>query len=543
MSGFESKIANWPDHIRKEYIEAGLWTDETFSGCILDRARLNPSKVAIVDGEKKKTYSDLVRDAQVLASYMLDNNIKKGEVVIIQLPNCYNFIALTYGCFMLGVIPLFVLPGHRDKEIHDFVMQTGARFYFGYKAWAGFSYENMITGVMLKTGNKIKSIFIDDINYHDNERKGEFFFGDQVGAIASDTLLLQMSGGTTGIPKLIPRRHYDYLYSVRRSCEICKFGPDTVYMAVLPLGHNFTMSSPGFLGVLYGGGTVVVADNVSPTHAFDIINSHGVTDIALVPPLAQLWAHSAKQVWRDFPSLRLLQVGGAKASSMLMKELINVFGCAAQQVFGMAEGLVCYTNPSDPIELVLNGHVKPMSDADEVLVLDSEGEQVESGLVGELFTRGPYTIRGYLGNRSAESFTSDGFYRTGDLVKKLPGGRLEVVGRCKDQINKAGEKIAPDEIEQIIYDTGLVSDVLLVGIPDDISGVRLVAAIIKNERTDLRLIKDDLKSQVAAFKQPDEYVMFSSFPLTAAGKNNRREMRVLMERFITRKIEGNERDS
>lgn len=226
---------------------------------------------------------------------------------------------------------------------------------------------------------------------------------------AEQVAFLQLSGGTTGVAKLIPRTHADYLYSVRASAEICGLDATTRALVVLPAAHNFPMSSPGILGVLHTGGAVVLARDPSPRTAFRLIAEHGVTDAALVPPLAQAWISAAQRRRPDLSTLRTVQVGGARLADSVAPAIRAVLGARLQQVFGMAEGLVNYTRADDPDELVTTTQGTPISADDELRIVDAEDRDVAEGAEGRLLVRGPYTIRGYYASprADADSFTAD----------------------------------------------------------------------------------------------------------------------------------------
>src|SRR5260370_37393262 len=151
----------------------------------------------------------------------------------------------------------------------------------------------------------------------------------------------------------------------------------------------------------------------------------------------------------DLTSLRVIAVGGQRLQEHTARSLKRVFpNVTVQQVFGMAEGLICYTHLDDPEDVTFKTQGRPFSSADEIRIVDSDGVDVAPGEVGELWCRGPYTLRGYLRSpeRNREAFSLDGYYRTGDLVRLDPSGNLVVEGRIKDLINRGGEKINAEEI-------------------------------------------------------------------------------------------------
>ncbi|WP_083485030.1 (2,3-dihydroxybenzoyl)adenylate synthase [Paenibacillus ihumii] len=361
------------------------------------------------------------------------------------------------------------------------------------------------------------------------------------GPSPEDVAFLQLSGGTTGLPKLIPRTHDDYIYSLRLSAEICGLNEHSVYLAVLPAAHNYPLSSPGVLGTLYAGGRVVLARGSSPDEAFPLLIRERVTITALVPPLAMVWLDAADRLRPEFPHLQVLQVGGAKFSAEAAARVKPTLGCQLQQVFGMAEGLVNYTRLDDPDEVVVHTQGRPMSPWDEIRIVDDEDNEVPPGEVGHLLTRGPYTIRGYYKaeEHNAKAFTSDGFYRTGDLVRVNTAGYLIVEGRDKDQINRGGEKVAAEEIENHLLAHPGVHDAAVVAMPDEYLGERICAFVIPQPAANKMLssvqIKGFLRERgLAAYKIPDRIEFIDSFPKTKVGKVSKKALRELIEEKLRR---------
>ncbi|WP_449252406.1 (2,3-dihydroxybenzoyl)adenylate synthase, partial [Brevundimonas naejangsanensis] len=352
----------------------------------------------------------------------------------------------------------------------------------------------------------------------------------------SDVAFLQISGGSTGLSKLIPRTHDDYLYSVRESADISALEPESVYLTALPAAHNFPMSSPGYLGALYVGATVVMAPSPSPDVCFPLIAREGVTITGLVPPLALLWMQAAAKKTHDLSSLQVLLVGGAKFLPEAARRVRTELGCTLQQVFGMAEGLVNYTRLDDPESLIVETQGRPISPDDEILIVDDTGGPVAEGEPGNLLTRGPYTIRAYHNEPAANerSFTDDGFYRTGDVVRRTPEGYLVVMGRATDHINRAGEKISAEEVEDHLLAHPAVFDAAVVSVPDDYLGERICAFIIPNGAAPrgVELKAWMRKRDIADFKVPDQIVFVEDFAVTAVGKVSRRELRAALRQRI-----------
>ncbi|HYT38621.1 MAG TPA: AMP-binding protein, partial [Acidimicrobiia bacterium] len=346
----------------------------------------------------------------------------------------------------------------------------------------------------------------------------------------ADVAFFLLSGGTTGLPKLIPRTHDDYAYNVRASAELCRFGPDTVYLVALPAAHNFPLGCPGLMGTLAAGGRVVMAPSPRPDDALGVVEAEQVTITALVPALAIRWLEANADERFDLSSLELLQVGGARLVPEVARRIGPALGCRVQQVFGMAEGLLNYTRVDDPDDVVVETQGRPLSPADEILVVGPDGEPVPDGEPGELLTRGPYTIRGYYRAEAhnASAFTADGFYRTGDIVRLHPSGNLSVEGRAKDLINRGGEKISAEEIENLLLAHPAVREAAAVAMPHPVLGEQTCAylALRPDEALDLAALSAYLDGRgVARFKWPERLEIVDALPVTNVGKVDKKKLR------------------
>jgi 2,3-dihydroxybenzoate-AMP ligase len=346
-----------------------------------------------------------------------------------------------------------------------------------------------------------------------------------------DVAVFLLSGGTTGLPKLIARTHNDYAYNARRSAEVCGFSSDTVYLAVLPVGHNFPLACPGLLGTFLAGGTVVVAASPEPVRVFDLIERERVTVTAAVPAVAQRWLeHRAEHPASDISSLQLLQVGGARLADELAWRVRPVLGCTLQQVFGMAEGLLNYTRLDDPDDVVCTAQGRPMCPDDEIAVVDDAGNRVPAGQPGVLLTRGPYTPRGYYRapEHNGRAFTPDGWYVTGDIVRLRPDGNLVVEGRDKDMINRGGEKISAEEVENFAYQLPGVSLAAAIAMPDPDLGERVCLYVVPHPGASVAL--EDVQAvmnaaRVARFKLPERLVVVDELATTKVGKIDKKALR------------------
>ncbi len=531
----------WPADFAERYRAAGYWRGETFGQMLRERAATHPDRIALVDPAPRRrtwTYRELDERADRLAAGFAARGLGKGDRVVLHLPNTGEFVEVVFALFRIGALPVFALPAHREAEIGHFCSFAEAAAYVTCDRHAGFDHRELASRVQRETPTLRHVFIVGEPGAHTALAEVAETAPDAAPAACQpagpephELAFLQLSGGTTGTPKLIPRTHDDYLYSLYGSNEICGVDEHTRFLVVLPAAHNFPMSSPGWLGTLAAGGRVVLCPRPDPATAFPLVAREGVTMTGLVPPLALLWTEAADGTAEDLRSLELVLVGGAKYSEEAARRLEPALGCRLMQVFGMAEGLVNYTRLDDDTETVVTTQGRPISPDDEIRIVDDADREVPEGAFGHLLTRGPYTIRGYwrAERHNARSFTADGFYRTGDLVRRTPGGHLVVEGRAKDQINRGGEKVAPEEVENILLAHPAVHDVSVVAVPDAYLGERSLAYVVP--RADAGPLKPaDLKRfvrerGVAAYKVPDVVEFVTAFPQTGVGKISKTGLR------------------
>ena len=516
------------------YREAGVFADRPLWSIVAEQAAASPEAPALTDAERTLTYAELDRAAQRRAAGFAAAGLTPGQRVILQQNNHAEFAVSLLGLLRAGLVPVMTLPAHRISEIAHLAAGAEAVAYVTDDDRRGYDYRALARELTARVPS-VQQVFVagDPAEF---AALPDASVEDRSVAVVSDPDLpglLLISGGTTGLPKLIARTHNDYDLNARLSAEATGLTSDDVYLAALPAAHNFPLCCPGLFGIWHAGGHAVLTDNPSPDNTFDLIEKHGVTVTALVPALAQVWCAATEWEPADISSLRLLQVGGAKLAQPDAEALDAALGPVAQQVFGMAEGLINYTRLDDPRDLVHRVQGVPMSPLDEVRVVDENGDDVPDGTEGELLVRGPYTIRGYYrgDERAAASFTPDGFYRSGDRVRRLPSGHLAVTGRIKDTILRAGENVAADDVEENLTAHPAIRQAAVIGLPDDELGERICALVVAshehppNTPLELAEVRTFLTGRgLAAFKLPDEVHLVPSIPVTAIGKVDKKTL-------------------
>lgn len=532
---------DWPQEEAERYRRLGYWTGEPLDQ-MLRRAREQfPERGALFCGARRLSYAELDQEVDRLAAGLLRLGIAPGDRVVVQLPNRAEFVEACFALFRLGAIPVMALPGHRSAEIRHLCESTEAVAYLCADQQGGFDFRSIARTLTEHAGRALRWVIVvgDAAEFIAYEQLKET--PRELPVIqASQIALLQLSGGSTGVSKLIPRTHDDYLYSVRESARICQLTPETRFLVVLPAGHNYTLSSPGILGCLWAGSQIVFCPSPDPDTAFPLLLEHKINWVALVPSLAQVWRLALSSRQLSFPDLRVIQVGGARLPDHRAEELLVDFQCQLQQVFGMAEGLVNYTRLDDSLERITQTQGRPISPDDEIRVVDDSDQEVPSGEVGHLLTRGPYTIRGYYRSpeQNKKSFTSDGFYRTGDLVRRTSDGYLIVEGRAKELINRGGEKVAPDDVEQHLMTHPAISEAAIVGQEDALVGERIVAFLVLRPGMTLKrpgVVAHLRQRGLAQFKWPDVIHWVESLPKTKVGKIDKKQLRSWLEHPEKRK--------
>lgn len=522
----------WPDEMARHYRQQGYWIDAPLTRGVAYQAHERPDAIALICGERQLSYAELDRRAACLAANLTARGLGKGDTALVQLPNVAEFYLVFLALLKAGIAPVNALFSHRQLELSAYARQVQPRLVVAARQHELFANDDFLSELHRLSPHLSATLLL---GASDRETSLEHWLeapsetGWQESHTAPDEVaFFQLSGGSTGTPKLIPRTHNDYDYSVRASADICGLSTETRFLCALPAGHNFPMSSPGALGVFHAGGCVVMAPNPEPLGCFELIERHAVDMVALVPPAVALWLQAAPAHAKALRSLRLLQVGGASFAEATARRVPEVLGCRLQQVFGMAEGLVNYTRLDDDDDLVFTTQGRPISPADEVRVVDEQGVEVDDGETGMLAVRGPYTFRGYYNSpeHNAQVFDADGFYYSGDLVQRMPGGYLRVVGRIKDQINRGGEKIAAEEIENLLLRHSDITHAALVAMQDPLMGEKSCAFLVGSAELRPPALRQYLRAQgVAEYKLPDRFRFLDALPVTAIGKIDKQQLR------------------
>lgn len=515
----------------EDFYDKEVWNHLSLGDFLTKVSEKYGEKIAIVEEGNEYSYKDIEIISKKYAKGFLREGFKRGDKIVLQLPNSAELIFVIFALFKIGVVPIMSLPAHRKTEISGIIELSEAKAYIAKDRYLGFSYVNMIREIIGENNLDIK-VFIQGDNEEFRqltEMKEDEPIEDNESVDYKELGLLLLSGGTTGIPKLIPRRHCDYLYVAEYSGLRCGLNEESIYLAALPMSHNFPLGCPGIMGTLFYGGKIVICPTTSPDEIIPLIEEERVTITGLVPAMANMCIEFLEMDEYDISSLKLIQIGGSVLDHITAKKIERGFSCKLQQIFGIAEGLISTTSLDDDSETIYNTQGKPISEYDEVLIVDEEGKELPVEKYGELIVRGPYTIYGYynLDEINKTCITEDCYFKTGDKARKLKDGNFQIVGRLKEMINRAGEKITPTELEEILLIHDKIEEVQVVGIPDQILGEKIGVFVLAgdNEIT-LNEIRTFLKEHgVAHFKLPDLVKKVDAWPLTSVGKISKETLR------------------
>ncbi len=543
-------VVRFPAEFAARYRAKGYWEDRTLRETFDEVFARHAGRIAVIDRDRSVTYAQLNERATRLALNLLDAGLKPLDRVVVQLPNVVEFVYLYFALQKIGCVPIMALPTHRYREMSQFVELADAVACVTLDRAKDFDYCDLVRRIgNSQTRMKLGIILgetpqgflsLNELIDRPSQRSPDEL--NKISIDPEDPALFQLSGGTTGVPKLIPRTHNDYIYNSKIAAAVTGVDTAKTLLIVLPLAHNLPLACPGIQGYFLHGGRVVLSNSTRSEDIFALIERHRVTHVAVVPALLIRLINDPLIGKFDLSSLQVIQSGGQRLQPEVRrrtKELIP--SVTVQENFGMAEGMLMFVRFDDPEEVRMETVGRPISPDDEVRLVDDNDREVGQGEVGEFLARGPYTLRGYFGvpEYNARAFTTDGFYRSGDLMRRHPSGNYMVEGRKKDLINRGGEKISAEEIENLILTHPAVQNVACVPMPDPVLGERMCAyAILRREKT-LNLAELAaylMNEEIAKHKLPERLEIVDDFPLSPFGKVSKKD---LTDRISTRlKEEG-----
>lgn len=533
-------LSPYPEQFVADYRDRGLWRGLSLPQEILDAADRHADRLALVAPEVRWSYAELAERARNFGAGLLaTTDLEPGEAVMFQMGNVAETLVAYFGTLVAGLRPVCTLAQHGSREIGSLAEHVGAR--------ATIVQADHGRGETLKVARNLHSAgTLSTVIVARGEAIGDGPTLEQLVENGSRSLapepvhpeqiaVFQLSGGTTGLPKVAPRQHEEYVYNSRAWAEALDWGPDTRILYPLPVMHNAGIAL-AVQPALLSGATLILAPSASVPELLDLIGSERPTSMPLVPPaLAVRMLEEPRSRQTDLSSIEQFLVGGQALPTGVSERLRDELGIAVRQMFGMAEGMFLLT-PGDATEDVRHHTVgAPISPADEVRITEvGSDDPAPVGEIGEFCARGPYTIRGYYRaeQHNQSAFSPDGFYRSGDLARAhdVDGVLMySIEGRIKDVINRGVEKIHAEEVEEVILRHPDVVNAALVAMPDPVLGERGCAYLIIEpgaaEPTVASLGEFLLGHGLAKYKLPERVEIVPEFPLSNVGKVSKKHLR------------------
>ena len=535
----------------KELLEKNrkIWLGTTIIDAFDRTCDIIPEKEALVGGEIRLTFAELREKVRKTALAFLELGLEKGSVVLLQIPNCIEAVYVYLGLQMIGVVPVLCLPRHGQRELEMFGNLTGATTWIGPGKLGKIDYLPMAKAVKERCPSLRNLIVVRDEalpgtlsltrlmeKSHPSPETDEYL--TKFRPSPEDVIHLAPTGGTTGLPKLVPKTHNVHMNKAYYWARAEERGPKEIDLVVAPINHDAPqLGNLAFLALF--GGTLVFCPSPKVEDILQYLEKEKITFCFMVPTLlTDLANEPGVEKYRFSPELKL-GYGGAWASADLINTIRRRFRCHFYSIYGMTEGAGTITRSTDPPEVIANTVGKAMCPYDRYKIIDDKGNELPSGKDGEISAQGPSIVSGYYKSEEEDklAFTQDGFFRSGDVGKFDSKGNLIITGRKKDLIKRGAETIIPFEIEEMIAGHPKVMRTAVVGMPDGRLGERICAYIqpLPGEKIIFEELISFLKEKGASpMLLPERLELIEGFPLTSMEKVDKQALR----ENIAQKLKG-----
>ncbi|MCI3206745.1 MULTISPECIES: AMP-binding protein [Pandoraea] len=531
-----------PPDLARRYFASNAWRDTTLGDALRATAARVPERPAYLSDEATLTFAELDDRSERLGAALLELGLRPGDRAIFQMGTTVDTVVALMGAYKAGVVPVCAVPQYREVEIGQLASQSDARAYFVQADFSAFDLVGFARQMMDRHASLRHLLVARGTTGHAGvagycaidrlidampiEQARAVLAGVTIGS--EDVLSFQLSGGTTGVPKIIPRFHAEYIGHSLAWMQHIGMTEHSRMIWSLPLLHN-----AGQLYVLVStvvtGMTTVLMPRVDIARMLTLIETHRVTHGLSIGPVApQMIAY--KDVARhDLSSLQLF--GTMSRADSLEAHL----GVPCFNLYGTTEGLLMGAGARLPANLRHHTQGHSGCEDDEIRVLfPGSDTAVAPGTPGELCFRGPSSLRGYFNapEATSQTLTPDGFVRTGDMVTEriVDGVRcFAFEGRLRDNINRGGEKIGCEEVEAFVSHHPAVADAKLVAMPDPVYGERGCVYLIlrpgQRAPTVGELVEFLVGHGLAKFKCPERIEIVDEFPVTRVGKVDKASLR------------------
>jgi non-ribosomal peptide synthetase component E (peptide arylation enzyme) len=533
-----------PDRLRL-YVDSGELPLSTLPQALAAAFAHHGARIALSTPEGPVSYAQLDDITTRFAGALLQLGLQPLDRVLFQVGNCKELIFAFVGCLRAGLIPVCTLPAHREREIEYLGRHVDARAHivtgddskFDFQAFALKTQKAVPTvqRVISVRGRPRESVLRLEDLVESQSRQSAKQALEHVPRDPFQVGIFQLSGGTTDVPKVIPRMQNDFLLNARLTADWLGYRSNDVMFMPMPMIHNACMVC-FWMPALLSGATFSIAADMTPESWGKAMREAPPTWIGLIRALLPRLDALVESKLGSLQSVRSFWCPDAA------RTVREKYGKPAYAMFGMSEGMNMYTREADPVEIRDWSVGRPLSRFDEVrLVEPGTNREVAAGEIGELTCRGPYTVAGYYNSpeRNREAFTSDGFYRTGDLMICSESGGERVysfAGRTKDVVARGQEKINCEEVEISIATHPAVSGCAVVGMPDPVLGERVCVYVVVRHGHPAPTVQDLSQHMqalgFAKFKWPERVEVIDALPLTKVGKLDKAPLRELIRKRV-----------
>ena len=525
----------WDEARAKAAYDQGLWVRETLADALVRAAAETPDRVLVVDGEVRVTAAALLADATALARAMR-LRAPAGGVVSFMLPNWHEGATIYLAATLAGMVANPILPSLRDRELGFILKDADTRLVFAPSSFRNYDYAGLFSRVVGPMEAAPDVVILrgeagGHLAYEALLAEGRAASAVELPTVEPDAIrMLMFTSGTTGRPKGVLHSHNSLHALLRQLGEHWLIEPGDAFLVPSPISH-IGGSIYAFEGPLLLGTTAILMDTWSADQAVALIQQAGCTHMAGATPFLEQILAAAEKAGTRLPSLKVFICGGASVPPSLIRAGAKHFERAVvSRVYGSTEVPVTTVGAMTPGDIDHAAETDGRPGFAEVKLADPTGAPVAEG---EICARGPQMLVGYLHQEDeASAFDAEGFYRTGDLGRRVDGDYLVVTGRAKDIIIRNGENISPKEIEDILIGHDDIVEVALVGLPDPRTGERVCAVIVPRASAgpDVAALGAFLRSEgVATFKIPEQVVLWEALPKNDAGKVLKAQIRATLQ--------------
>ena len=488
---------------------------------LAESARKYPKKYALISQEKFLTYEELEREVKKAAAALKRLGVKKGDAIGLLLPNNFQFVIAYYAVAYLGgiIVPMNIM--FKPLEITYIMNNAQAKLLITAEAFAKNAFQAKadipsLEHILVKGSDEYGLRWEELLEWETDDLAAP--------AVEEDDVLIYLyTSGTTGKPKGAMLTHANLYYNALGMAQRSQASADDIYLCVLPLFHTFAatccMNTP-----LSQGGTIVLMENFIPQTLLKNIERYKVTIFTAVPSMYTVIVNmDIKDI--DLSSIRLCISGGASLPVEIMEKTQQKMNCVVLEGYGLSETSPVVT--FNLLDKVKPGSIGVALEGIETKIFDDNDQECPLGTVGEIVTKGPNVMKGYLGlpEESAKALRN-GWLHTGDLGRMDEDGYIFLVDRKKDLVIVAGLNVYPREVEEVIYTHPAVLETAVIGVPDKLRGEALKAVVVLKPGAELRE-KDIIKycrERLAAYKVPRLVEFIAELPKNATGKILKREL-------------------